>query len=88
MAAWHRNRVAEVETMAELICEGRCNPQVATVDQMVTNDLRRFGYRDTRVTVMPGTVDALGGLRHTEHIHQHGAFWACVDCGAARRWGY
>lgn len=77
-----------------LICEGRCNPDLGRLDDIITNfrrnELSHKG-RQTGGTRYPVDMDlaaALRRLKHTEHAptNQYGR-WKCTDCGTVRNYG-
>lgn len=79
--------------MADLICEGVCNPTLPTFDDVASffagNVLGVNAQRSKPevVTLLEIVIAERKKLRHTEHRHVGGNRWACTDCGTERQYG-
>jgi hypothetical protein len=79
--------------MADLICEGSCNPTLHTfdavasfyADNVICNDGHR--RREDALSLFAILVNERKKLRHTAHVYRHGRLWACGTCGAERKYG-
>lgn len=64
-----------------LICEGRCNPTIAHVDELA----RQFSTGQPRVLV--DMIARQRRLVYTEHVDDGYHRARCVECGAVRKFG-
>lgn len=75
--------------MADLICCGACNPTIAAVDGLV--DIARQAQPQGINLILPlwdtAVLDGLHRLQHTPHTEVRPDVFACVLCGAVRRFG-
>ena len=72
--------------MAQLICEGACNPTIESVDAL--GELLIDGTEGTGKGPrgLPKLWEQQRQLRYTEH-EGSGVWWQCTVCRHARRWG-
>ena len=73
---------------ATLVCEGTCNPNRTTLEDMVNAD----SYKDDKGRMMRGSkVELLRALKHTPHTFlrrtSSGTRWRCDICGSERTYG-
>jgi len=68
------------------VCEGPCNPDVQSVDAMISDHTRRS--LDRGVVAFPVEIlDRAARLRHTPHTEITIDAIVCDICGTARQWG-
>lgn len=71
-------------TSLQLLCEGPCNPQDASVMADVT--AFRAKYWGGSVVPVPDYLAVpLRTLKHTEHHSTHDEWATCIECGHLRR---
>jgi len=73
--------------MLQLICEGRCNPNIALVDDAI----RKFAEARNKQLPFDGTERMLAlqrRLKYTTHYMDDDAQAICDDCGARRQFGW
>jgi hypothetical protein len=72
-----------------LVCEGICNPDLATVDAWMARErVKMEDCRDGKTIGLSGPVTtALRRLVHTPHRRVGPGEYACCACGARRRYG-
>ena len=71
-----------------MVCEGRCNPGLASVLARVpVAETRRVsdGDRDVIQPITGVIVPDLRALRHMPHEPTHDGRWFCLVCGTERR---
>jgi hypothetical protein len=79
--------------MADLICEGSCNPTLHTFDSVA--EFYAYGViganvgrrKPEAVTLLDLVITERKKLRHTAHTYVAGNRWACGTCGAERKYG-
>ena len=73
----------------QLICEGRCNPLIAHIDEAVTSAAEGSEHRWNRGPKARGTKSlwaAQRELKYTPHFRVSPLEATCRVCGAIRRW--
>jgi hypothetical protein len=73
--------------MLQLICEGRCNPNIAEVDAAI----RKFAEARNKQLAFDGTERMLAlqrRLTYTDHYMDEDAQAICDVCGARRQFGW
>jgi len=87
--------------MVQLLCEGRCNPQISELTSLAdsyvtpTAGYGQFAANQVVCAIPAHILNALRALQHTEHryVRSHltpagrADLYACIDCGTERRWG-
>ena len=69
---------------ASLVCEGPCNPHLATLDAAIRVERKRV---EDCVPVSDQLAARLRTLAHTPHTHRFAMVYACDRCGTSRTWG-
>lgn len=69
--------------MLQLICEGRCNPNLDVVDDMV----REFQKSNRSPMILSRLVSLQRRLRHLPHTWRGGVAASCDECGKMRKFG-
>lgn len=76
------------QTWPELICEGRCNPGIATLDGEVAAYMAQLHDANKAVSrIDPKTLFARQrALVYRPHIHIRRDRWKCAVCSTPRSW--
>jgi hypothetical protein len=71
----------------ELICEGRCNPDLAALDGAIEQYRKDDSYGGgSRAPIVDASLlRRLRNLRHTLHAQIASDRWSCAECSTVRR---
>lgn len=73
-------------TLYSLICEGRCNPNLAIVDQAANAYAKQFAQDGPLTRANEDIASLQRTLVHTPHLVVEDMA-RCLDCGTRRRYG-
>ena len=68
--------------MHQLICEGKCNPGIAGLDE----DIRVARRGSERIPLTEYLIEKQRRLRYTPHVWAASMMYKCQDCGQERRY--
>jgi hypothetical protein len=74
--------------IADLLCEGACNPTLPALDAAVAKERSAYAYHGEKLlSVSEPLLELLNALHHTPHLALTDTRWKCAECGHARQWG-